>query len=310
MVLVCGHRYEPVTAFLCSRLEKLKIDHRRLDLHAVPQGADLDLSWAAGRPCGSISTTDWRIEFDELSGVYFRNVELNESDKEEEETDGEGQVYPETDARLAAVLNSLPCKVLNRPAATYSNRSKPYQALVIRRFGFKIPKTLVTNDSEAIAGFFTECHGKLIFKSISGVRSTVRLMTNEDFGRLQLLENCPTQFQEYLAGDNIRVHVIGERVFAVRIQCEAVDYRYAGEEGYSLTMAPAVLPEYIAANCIRLTKELGLSLSGIDLKETPAGEYYCFEVNASPAFLFYEFPARPVIADAIAEFLAQREAQR
>jgi glutathione synthase/RimK-type ligase-like ATP-grasp enzyme len=286
----------------------LKIDHRRLDLHAVPREADLDLSWVAGRPCGSISTSDWRIELDKLSGVYFRNVELNEPGDEGEKTDRKGQAYPETDARLAAVLNSLPCNVLNRPAATYSNRSKPYQALLIRRFGFKIPKTLMTNDPEAVAGFFAECHGKLIFKSISGVRSTVRLMTKEDFGRLELLENCPAQFQEYLTGDNIRVHVIGERLFAVRIQCEAVDYRYAGEEGYSLTMAPAVLPEDIAANCIRLTKELGLSLSGIDLKETLAGEYYCFEVNTSPAFLFYESPARPVVADALAEFLAQREA--
>jgi glutathione synthase/RimK-type ligase-like ATP-grasp enzyme len=308
MVLVCGDPYEPVTAFLCSRLETLKIDFRRLDLHPVPREADLNLSWVAGRPCGSISTGDWKIEFDELSGVYFRNVDLNESDEEGEKTDCKGQAYPETDVRLAAVLNSLPCNVLNRPAATYSSRSKPYQALLIRRFGFKIPKTLVTNDPEAVADFFAECQGKLIFKSISGVRSTVRLMAKEDFRRLELLENCPAQFQEYLTGDNIRVHVIGERLFAVRIQSDAIDYRYAGEEGHSLAMAPVLLPEGIAANCIRLTKELGLSLSGIDLKETPAGEYYCFEVNTSPAFLFYESPTRPVVADALAEFLAQREA--
>ena len=73
-------------------------------------------------------------------------------------------------------------------------------------------------------------------------------------------------------------------------------------------MVPAVLPGDIAANCIRLTSEPGLTMSGIDLKETPSGEYYCFEVNTSPAFLFYESPARPVIADALAEFLAQRGA--
>jgi glutathione synthase/RimK-type ligase-like ATP-grasp enzyme len=308
MVLVCGDPYEPVTAFLCSRLEALKIDYRRLDLGGFPRSADLDLTWAGGRPCGSISTNDWRIEFDELSGVYFRNVELNESEQEGEKTGGKGQAYPETDARLAAVLNNLPCKVLNRPAATYSNRSKPYQALLIRRFGLKIPETLVTNDPEAVASFFAACDEKLIFKSISSVRSTVRRMTKEEFGRLELLENCPAQFQEHVAGDNIRVHVIGERWFAVRIQCEAVDYRYAAEEGYSLSMVPAVLPEDIAVNCIRLTKELGLTLSGIDLKETPSGEYYCLEVNTSPAFLFYESPGRPIIAEALAEFLAQREA--
>jgi hypothetical protein len=43
-----------------------------------------------------------------------------------------------------------------------------------------------------------------------------------------------------------------------------------------------------------------------DLKETPEGEYYCFEVNASPAFPFYESQARPVVADALAEFLAAK----
>ncbi|MBV9876931.1 MAG: hypothetical protein JO025_19540 [Verrucomicrobia bacterium] len=308
MVLVCGDPYEPVTALLCSRLEVLEIDYRRLDLRKLPHAADLDLTWVGGRPCGSMSTEDWRIRLDELSGVYFRNVELSESEEGGEKVDGRGQAYPETDARLAAVLNNLPCNVLNRPAATFSNRSKPYQALLIRRFGFKIPETLVTNDPEAVASFFRECDEKLIFKSISGVRSTVRRMTKADFGRLELLENCPAQFQELVAGDNIRVHVIGERWFAVRIQCEAVDYRYAGEEGYTLTMVPAVLPRDVVTNCIRLTRELGLTMSGIDLKETPSGEYYCFEVNTSPAFLFYESPARPVIADALAEFLAQRGA--
>jgi ATP-grasp domain len=304
MVLVCGDPYEPVTAFLCSRLKMLKIEHRLLDLHEFPRGAGLDWTWLGGRPCGSMSTSDWRIEFDELSGVYFRNIDLNESGDQGEKT----QSYPETDARLAAMLNSLPCNVLNRPAATYSNRSKPYQALLIRRFGFKVPKTLVTNDPDAVARFFTECDGKLIFKSMSGIRSTVRRMPKEDFGRLELLEHCPAQFQEYLAGDNLRVHVIGERLFAVRIQSEAVDYRYAGEEGYGRTMIPARLPEDVETNCVRLTKELGLTMSGIDLKETPEGEYYCFEVNTSPAFPFYESPAQPVIADALANFLAGRDA--
>ena len=308
MVLVCGDPYEAVTAFLCSRLKMLKIEHCLLDLREFPRGADLDWTWVGGRPCGSISTSDWRIEFDELSGVYFRNVDLNESGDEGEKTQSNAQAYPETDARLAAMLNSLPCNVLNRPAATYSNRSKPYQALLIRRFGFKVPKTLVTNDPDTVARFFTECDGKLIFKSMSGIRSTVRRMTKEDFGRLELLEHCPAQFQEYLAGDNLRVHVIGERLFAVRIQSEAVDYRYAGEEGYGRTMIPARLPEDVETNCVRLTKELGLTMSGIDLKETPEGEYYCFEVNTSPAFPFYESPAQPVIADALANFLAGRGA--
>jgi glutathione synthase/RimK-type ligase-like ATP-grasp enzyme len=310
MVLVCVDPSEAVTAFFCSRLNALSIDHLVLDLRAVGGAYSVEWSWRNGRPSGSILSADWRVSFDELTGVYFRNVLPDESDGAEENSQATCDTYPQTDPQIASVLNSLPCRVVNRPIATHSNYSKPYQALIIRRFDFRIPRTFITNDPEAALRFYSECEGKVISKSTSGVRSIVRLMNKEDLGRLPLLESCPTQLQEYLPGDDIRVHVIGERVYAVRIQCDAVDYRYAGQEGYARTMVPAKLPEDVKNKCIRLTKEFGLAMSGIDLRETPAGEYYCFEVNTSPAFPFYESPGRPVVADALAEFLAQREASR
>jgi glutathione synthase/RimK-type ligase-like ATP-grasp enzyme len=306
MVLICGDPLEEVTAFLRSRLEIIGIDYRVLDLRTAPDGVAIEWAWRDSRPVGSISSSDWELKFDELTGVFFRNVASDEPS-----LDGEVEIehfFPRTDPRIAAVLDSLRCRVVNRPSATYSNRSKPYQALIIRKFGFGIPRTLITNDAEAARNFYQECQGKVVSKSISGVRSIVRLMTKEDLDRLARLENCPAQFQEYLPGDNIRVHVIGERLFAVRIQSGAIDYRYAGQEGYARTIVPTSLPEDLMNNCIRLTKELGLAMSGIDLKETPAGQYYCFEVNTSPAFPFYESPSRPIVADALAEFLAQRTA--
>ena len=308
MVLVCADPSEAVTEFLRSRLKALRIDHLALDVRGNRSTRSVEWSWRNGRPFGSISCADWRVGFDELTGVYFRNVSLDEPDDAEGNSEATCHAYPRIDPQIAAVLNSLPCRVVNRPVATYSNCSKPYQALIIRKFDFKIPRTFITNDPEAALRFYWECEGKVIFKSISGVRSIVRLMDKEDLGRLALLENCPTQFQEYLPGENIRVHVIGNRVYAVRIQSDAVDYRYAGQEGYARTIVPAKLPEDVENKCIRLTKEFGLAMSGIDLKETPGGEHYCFEVNTSPAFPFYESPARPVVADALAEFLAQREA--
>lgn len=74
-------------------------------------------------------------------------------------------------------------------------------------------------------------------------------------------------------------------------------------------MAPTSLPEAVRTNCIKLTKELGLAMAGIDLEETPTGEYYCFEVNTSPGFPFYESPARPTVTDALAEFLAEKNGE-
>ena len=304
MVLICGHLLEPVTAFLCARLQSLKIDHRILDLELFPRGFDMDWSWNNGIANGCILNRGWSVELDELTGIYFRNVSFSESNSNGDNPEVNEPVYPVTDPNLSALLNSSNARVINRPAAMCSNRSKPFQALTIRRFGLRIPKTLVTNDPDAARDFYERCRGNVIFKSISGVRSIVTQMSGEHFSRLSQLQHCPTQFQEYIPGDNIRVHVIGDRLFAIRIQTDAVDYRYAGEEGYARRMLPTTIPKETATACLQLSQEFGLLMAGIDLKETPAGEYYCFEVNASPAFPFYEEPAHPILTDTLAEFLA------
>jgi glutathione synthase/RimK-type ligase-like ATP-grasp enzyme len=305
MVLICGDPSEEVIAFFSSYLEAIGIARRILDLRGAPSRYSIKLSRRKGPPSGSIAYSNWTLGLDEISGVYFRNVSFADS-VAEAELFKEGRAYPQTDPQTATLLDTLACRVVNRPATIYSNRSKPYQALIIRRFGFEIPKTLITNDPASARHFYSECEGAVIFKSIGGVSSIVQRLSQEDFGRLALLKHGPAQFQEYVPGDNLRVHVVGERLFSVRIQSDAVDYRYGGQEGYGRKMIPAKLPEQVENNCIRLTRALGLAMAGIDLKETPQGEYYCFEVNTSPAFPFYESAARPVVSKALAEFLAQK----
>lgn len=68
-------------------------------------------------------------------------------------------------------------------------------------------------------------------------------------------------------------------------------------------MEPAILPPAIAESCLRLARELDLLLTGIDLKETPDGDYYCFEVNPCPGFLYYEKYTRQPISTALASLL-------
>lgn len=49
---------------------------------------------------------------------------------------------------------------------------------------------------------------------------------------------------------------------------------------------------------------MNLPLAGIDLRRTPQDEWYCFEVNPSPAFSFYEQITGQPIARAVALLLA------
>jgi glutathione synthase/RimK-type ligase-like ATP-grasp enzyme len=198
-----------------------------------------------------------------------------------------------------------PGRVVNRAAAQSSNSSKPYQAQLIAAHGFDVPETLVTNDPEAVHEFRRR-HGRVIYKSISGVRSVVRLLDDDDLRRLDRIRWCPVQFQEFVEGENVRVHVVGARVFATRVVSEATDYRYATDQvGRPAELRAHALDDELAARCVALARGLGLPFAGIDLKRAPDGRTVCFEVNPSPGFSYYEANTGQPIAAAVAEYLVR-----
>lgn len=193
--------------------------------------------------------------------------------------------------------------VINRYSRMGSNSSKPYQAQLIARAGLAVPETLVTNDPAAVLAF-REQHGELIFKSISGERSIVRKLSDDDLHRLERIRDCPVQFQAWVPGEDIRVHTIGGRCFPTAISSDGVDYRYAGlRDGAPAQLTATTLPDEIAERCLALTAQLGLEFAGIDLRRDPDGRYVCFEVNPSPAFSYYESHTGQPIAAAVAAHL-------
>src|SRR5262249_3280141 len=156
-----------------------------------------------------------------------------------------------------------------------------------RSFGLPTPRTLVTTDPDEVRDFHEHCGRRVIYKSLSSIRSIVHRLTDEDLGSaLERVRNCPTQFQEYVEGVDIRVHTVDGQVFATEIVSEASDYRYAGRSGASLSARAISIPDHIADACIGMARSLGLTLAGIDLRRTSQHEYYCFEINPSPGFVF------------------------
>jgi len=210
----------------------------------------------------------------------------------------------DVDQALNAWTDRTSAYVLNRPAAGASNGSKPYQLRAVAAAGFFVPTTLVTNDPDQVEAFVAE-HGEVIVKSVSGVRSRVRRVGPADAARLADVTACPTQFQRHVPGTDVRVHVVGSDVFAVEVDSEADDYRYARVQGHRDAVLTGIdLPADVAARCRDLSKRLGLPVAGVDLRRTPDGEWYCFEVNPSPGFTYYEYQTGQPIAAAIAGLLA------
>lgn len=198
---------------------------------------------------------------------------------------------------VCAWADVAPATMLNRPGAMWSNHSKPLQSLVAAQVGFSVPPTLITTDAEAARAFVAE-HGRVIYKSISSVRSIVKELDPDD-DRLSAAFGAPVQLQRCIQGIDHRVHVVGDRLFACSIRSDSSDYRYDGDsEKHSCT-----LPDDVAERCLALARTLGLTFTGIDLRRTPDDEWFCFEANPSPGFSYYERATGAPIAAAVADLM-------
>lgn len=306
MILVCGGLADSVTELVCARLQDCGYPFRLLDLGNYPTGFKIKWHWRGSVPEGSIAGPDWTVDLDELTGVYARFLGADGRLPPPNISPASAPaVHHEADTGLMAMLEDLPCAVVNRLGGGMSNNSKAYQALLLRECGLMVPPTLVTNDPAAALQFYEDCGREIIYKSLSGIRSIVRRVETEQLSRFDLLRNGPAQFQSFIPGENVRVHTVGDRLFATRVHTEAVDYRYARRDGQDVSMEPATLPPAIEEACLRVARELDLLLTGIDLKETPEGKYYCFEVNPCPGFIFYERQTGQQISTALVDLLRQ-----
>lgn len=305
MIVVCGGLADTVTELVCARLEARRLPYRFLDLGVYPDGFSVSWRWDGAAPAGWIAGASWRLPLEEIGGVFVRYPGREARVAPPDADAGTAAaVYAEHDFGISALLDILPCTVVNRIAEGMSNHSKPLQMLLIRATGLAVPETLVTSDPAAARRFIEQCAGDVVFKSLSGIRSMVQRVGPRQLGRLPLLRDAPAQFQRYVPGDNVRVHTVGDALFATLIHSDTVDYRYARRLGGTTEMEPTVIPDACAAACFAITRRLGLAMAGIDLKRTPAGEYYCFEVNPSPGFLYYEQHGGQPISDAVADLLA------
>lgn len=292
MILVCGIPSEPPIAMVRAALEELGLAHVVVHQRRFME-VPIELDVVRGRARGHLGDLD----IDEVTGIYARVMDwrlLPEASVSER-----CRLWHEA---LAAFIEIAPVRVMNRAAAMASNRSKPYQAQLIAEAGFFVPETLVTNDADEVRAF-RDTHGEVVYKSISGVRSIVRLLDDASLARLPLVRSCPVQFQRFIRGTNVRVHVVAGTVFATRVDTEGVDYRYAARDGGRADLSPSTLPGDLSQRCVTLAASLGLELAGIDLLLAESGEAYCLEVNPSPAFSYFEAHTGQPIALAIAHAL-------
>jgi hypothetical protein len=235
MILLIGVPADDPLAMVYAELKQrgqavLLVDQRDV------LNTELDVTF--GRDiAGTLRVGEQIIDLESITAVYMRSYALDQLsvlrdlDRKSPQWLHAANV---TDA-IYAWTELSPALIVNRLSVMASNGSKPYQSRIIRSHGFEVPETLVTTDPAAVREFWLQ-YGTVIYKSTSSVRSIVNRLSAETAARLSDLHWCPTQFQQYIPGNDYRVHVVGDETFACEIVSDADDYRYAGRKGLKASL--------------------------------------------------------------------------
>jgi glutathione synthase/RimK-type ligase-like ATP-grasp enzyme len=275
------------------------LDHRKIFTSEIEYTFDFERV----ERC-TVTANDTAIDMSAVNVAYVRGSDFNDYEEmhERPEDDPLAVRAVRFEMELKAWLDASDALVINRSRPSATNNSKPYQLAMIRQVGFAIPETLITNDAAAAQEFLLK-NPDSVYKSVSGVRSVVRRVEEMQRSFIDDVRWCPTLFQSVVPGDNYRAHVVGSEVLAVRIESDQLDYRYGRTR-----MIATTLPVEVAQRCRRLTAMLGLHFSGIDLMQTPQGEWFCFEVNPSPGYPYFEMLGGQAIGASLARFMMEADA--
>lgn len=227
-----------------------------------------------------------------------------------------------------SMLYSLDCFWMSHPRATRGALWKGEQLKRAAEMGFKVPRSLISNDPNAVRRFRSAIGSEIIFKTMSSPSlcaeevepderrflglPTTRL-SDQHLAAIDSVRELPCLFQEYIPKQHeLRVTVVGTRAFAARIHSQhdsrtATDYR---EFSVDIPYEAATLPADVEARCIEFVRSYGLEFGAMDLIVTPQDDVVFLENNPGGQFLFVEQLVPELkMTDAVSELLAQAAAK-
>ncbi|PTL79431.1 MvdC/MvdD family ATP grasp protein [Vitiosangium sp. GDMCC 1.1324] len=307
-----------VTRALESRGERVY----RFDTDLFPTELQLALDERGG---GRLSGPSGVLELSEVSAVWYRRNSTGSRIPKELDPQLRKPSVEESRRLVFGMLAALGVFQLDSLETVRRAEHKPLQLALAHQLGLEVPRTLMTNDPEAVRAFAASCPGGVVTKMMSSFavydeRGREQVVFTTPLGAKELedlegLDLCPMTFQERLTKQlELRVTVVGERVMAAAIDSQALpkareDWR---REGAALVEAwkPYTLPEPVRARVLGLMDALGLNYGAFDFIVTPEGRHVFLEVNPAGEFMWLmRHPGLP-IDEALADVLTGRAARR
>ena len=311
MILVISHEQDPHAERVIRHLTAARQHVLLLNLSELPDRASLSIDYnRRGRPhIDYVRAGGASFALNEVTAVWWRRPQAPDLSSV---TDPQVNLFTanEWQEAINGLWQLLDVPWMNHPTYDDAASRKARQLRVAAEVGLKVPRTLITSDPVRARQFVDDGGaGKVIFKTFScthAIWRETRLLKPEDLPHLDAVRVAPVIFQEFVPAEcDIRITAVGGKLFPAAIRSVArdglIDFRMSVGDA---AVSAENLPKAITAKLLALLKRLGLVYGAIDLRRTPDGEYYFFEVNTAGEFLFIEDRTGQPIARAIADWLS------
>lgn len=310
MILIISHLADEHAVEVLNRLGRVGADVLLFDTARFPRENRVIIGHQTGTNSTLFAVVDGvRRDLSTVKTVWWRRPQPFGLDKMMTNNDDRNFAFGECQAAIMGLWSCLDSQWINNPELDEVAARKTYQLKLAAGLGFKIPRTLITNDpAEAAAFIEKEGANGTIFKAFSATERTwreTRLLKLAELAQLEAVRLAPVIFQEHIRADiDLRITIIGEEIFPAEIHSGETDYHV----DFRMTMHAAsirehVLPDEIIAKLRAFMRALGLVYGAIDMRLTPAGEYIFLEVNPSGQWLFIEQRTSQPITAAMVEYL-------
>lgn len=325
-VLIITHSEDNESVSLVSKaIEQRGGSSFRFDTDRFPTELRLVAQYGETAERLSLVSDGATLDLRDVSAIWHRRLNIGGRLPREMEPQFRAASLGEARATVRGLLASLDAFRMDAEPLIRRAENKQLQIQIARESGLETPRTLTTNDPEAVRAFARTCERGMITKMLSsfairedGQEKVVftNPVTAEDLDDLEGLRLCPMTFQEQMPKAlELRVTIAGERVLTAAIDSQssaraAHDWR---RDGVKLLREwqPYTLPVGVEEKLLRLMDRFGLNYGAADFIVTPEGRHVFLEVNPVGEFFWLEqcpgLPISQAIADVLLGLSKRRE---
>ncbi|RPH80507.1 MAG: hypothetical protein EHM80_05040 [Nitrospiraceae bacterium] len=206
-------------------------------------------------------------------------------------------ILKETTAAWFAILNALPCAVVNRPipgGRPTLLTGSPLLSERAREQGFMLPPSRCTSSRADAILQYSAWSERAYLKPLGSHEPGRFLYAQDGMEQIhRIMERQAVSMQSIPEGQRLTVFVVGDDAVATVV--------HAGDRSELSSDVPA----FPTHDCLGLVREMGLTFAECQFIVTPEGQTYCLDVSSAPSIWHCPQEVQQRIVFRLVEYLSE-----